>query len=181
MGGGDPNSESPAPRGREPDSAVGPITGVWKEQLSNSTAAAKASSSFEAAGRIMGDLPVETALPALGRGGGREGRWLGKTGAVGALAPDRKPEPAADWNDREYDPDPEKRLPAFAEPVRMPRGVAIGPESVPLTGGGGVVSSDEELSFVEEVPSLLDAPDEEAGGVGFIDTKIEAASSSCTC
>jgi hypothetical protein len=50
--------------------------------------------------------------------------------------------------------------------------------------GGGVVSSDpEELSFVEELPSLFDAPDEDAGGVvvGFMETNIEAASRSWTC
>lgn len=47
--------------------------------------------------------------------------------------------------------------------------------------GGGVVSSEEELSLAEEFPSLFDAPDEESGGVGFMDTRMEAASRSCTC
>lgn len=50
--------------------------------------------------------------------------------------------------------------------------------------GGGVVSSElDEPSFVEELPSLIDAPDKEAGGVvlGFIETRIEAASRSWTC
>lgn len=42
--------------------------------------------------------------------------------------------------------------------------------------GGGVVSSDED-----ESPSLLDAPEDESGGVGFIETRIDAASRSCTC
>jgi hypothetical protein len=71
-------------------------------------------------------------------------------------------------------------------PLRIPRGVGNGlvtsdPEN---TDGGGVVSSElDELSFVEELPSLFDAPDDEAGGVvvGFIETNIEAASRSCTC
>ena len=44
--------------------------------------------------------------------------------------------------------------------------------------GGGVVSSDEDES---ELPSLLEAPEDESGGVGFIETRIEAASSSWTC
>lgn len=70
-------------------------------------------------------------------------------------------------------------------PLRIPLGVGNGlvasePEN---TDGGGVVSSElDELSFVEELLSLFDAPDDEAGGVvGFIETNIEAASRSCTC
>lgn len=47
-----------------------------------------------------------------------------------------------------------------------------------LLCGGGVVSSDDEAP---EWPSLLEAPEEEAGGVGFMDTRMEAASRSCTC
>lgn len=59
----------------------------------------------------------------------------------------------------------------------MPRGVGTGLDKL-IPEGGGVVSSEDELS---ELPSLFDAPDEESGGVGFMDTRIEAASRSCTC
>lgn len=59
----------------------------------------------------------------------------------------------------------------------MPLGVGMG-LARPVPGGGGVVSSDEELS---ELPSLLEAPDEESGGVGFMETRMEAASRSWTC
>lgn len=76
------------------------------------------------------------------------------------------------------------------DPLRIPRGVGSGlvmsdaKEYPDDDDGGGVVSSEpEELSFVEELPPWLDAPDIEAGGVvvGFMDTNIEAASRSCTC
>jgi len=43
------------------------------------------------------------------------------------------------------------------------------------------VSSEEELSLADELPSLLDAPEDDAGGVvsaGFMDTRIDAASRS---
>jgi hypothetical protein len=81
--------------------------------------------------------------------------------------------------DREYDPD-EYRFPGFPAPLRIPRGVGTGLGKL-IPDGGGVVSSDDELSFAEELPSLFDAPDEESGGVGFMDTRMEAASRSCTC
>jgi hypothetical protein len=83
-------------------------------------------------------------------------------------------------NDREYELE-ENRFPDFPPPLRMPRGVGTGLALVNPFAGGGVVSSDEELSFVEELPSWFDAPEDESGGVGFIDTRIEAASSNCTC
>jgi hypothetical protein len=82
--------------------------------------------------------------------------------------------------DREYDPD-EYRLLAFPAPLRIPRGVGTGLGKLIPDCGGGVASSEDELSFAEELPSLFDAPDEESGGVGFIDTRMEAASRSCTC
>lgn len=69
--------------------------------------------------------------------------------------------------------DPERRFPGLPAPLRIPRGVGL-----PMSEcGGGVVSSeeDDELSW--------SAPELEVGGVvlGFMETRIEAASRSCTC
>lgn len=71
-------------------------------------------------------------------------------------------------------------FPALLEFVRIPRGVGL---DIPIVGGGGVVSSDDaELSLAEEFPSLFEAPEDEAGGVvGFMATRIDAASNSWTC
>jgi len=171
------DSPNPIPLGMLPMGRDGDITGVLNEQLNSSTAAANASSSL-VDGRREGEGATEprtpeTELPALGLGNGRCGRWLGNEGPVGGALPARNP--LVPLYDREYDPD-EYRFPGFPAPLRMPRGVGTGLDRLMLDGG--VVSSEDELS---ELPSLFDAPDEESGGVGFIDTRIDAASSSCTC
>lgn len=166
-----------------PAGIVGGITGVLNEQLNNSTAAAKASSSLLDVARKDGDgatepLIAEVELPVLGRGGGRWGIWLGKESPIVGTLPGRNP-PLLELYDREYDPD-EYRFPGFPAPLRIPRGVGTGLGKL-IPDGGGVVSSEDELSFAEEFPSLFDAPDDESGGVGFIETRMDAASRSCTC
>lgn len=77
-------SERP-PRGTLPTGTAALIFGVWNEQLSSSTAAASASSSFAPAGLSNGlGRTAEALLPVRGRGVGRLGMWLGKATYVGA-------------------------------------------------------------------------------------------------